>query len=1326
MEKYLLKIWGVGLTVVLLVNLFLLAAPASAGTLAWSAESIPSIADNVLGPGGIDVRDIAIAADGQTIYITPADSLPGNIIYKSTDAGLSWTELSVGAKADLVAVAPDNANMVAIANSSTPVVYISTDGGSYWYNLGTPQESGGTAAAAIYDVAISAASDGVRCIAIAGKEAGDVANVWYFKVGSITPVWKETNNLTGFSSANLMKAVAFSPDFPSDEVMVAVSERDNLSIHFQILSFNSEKWNTSAGFSGYPVTIVADNGITDLTSASISLAPDYLGSDAGTRIAFVGLTVDGNAAAKATSDIYRLNDTSKKALKTGANIHSVAFNGTNLVAGAYDSSSVYRSTNPLATTPTVSATLSLKRPGGENKVVVDWAGSKVVAGTSGNESAFAISGDSGATFNDIAFIDTVITNTRDVAVSADGSKVYLVTDDGVDLSLWRYALSWERVLSKQSTTNYIVRISPVDSDVVYLAKKSAETIYYSKDGGKGKWLTRICLVNVQDLAIESNDVLYALSGEGKVSKSTNAGFTWGTAKSTEVDSGTGHMIVSVSENNLLVGSTNGYVAYSTDGNSYWSKIDKVIESGASNVQVIADENFATNRIIYAASDKAGQNIKKWTIGSSTDWSDIFRSTLAGGIYGLAVDGGILYALEFNSVTNQSALWLCLSPASAAIWSASWSSVTTTATTDADDATVHLNATPQALRVSSGDKLWAVKTNGTNKLYSFTAILTELTLVRPAPGFTSPVNGATGVADEIIFRWERLATATRYELYFARDQNFTELITTVTKVSSEATVVVLVGPRRTGSAKVSFMPGTIYYWRVRVTQPLYSLYSRTRSFTIEPIPALTPRLLTPDNGGTGISRTPSFSWEPVSGATEYRFVLADNVALIPPIVDLRVKTPGFAMPKELDYGRTYYWTIKPVTPIEGSWSVLANFMVKEEPAELVPPVVVKQVPPLLIDLPAPPPQQPRIVISPPPPPPAPIIPAYIWAIIIIGVALLIAVIMLIGDWTFRVPVVGGDKIKIRKVREALANLFQILRPVRVAVSQGEAPKKFPIVRPVGVVADEGGELKKFRIIRPVKEVADEGEAPKKFRIVRPAGVAVSQGEAPKKFRIIRPVRVAADEGEAPKKFPIVRPVGVAADEGGESKKFQEGQSMSFAAECFRWLTTSKERGEGGRMLSADEEQELGRIIVSRIQGIAADQLLYHKFPQEAALLLYIWSQYGSREETNRYLTQSFQSRADNVIEFLRCYLPDSSRLESGSADKGDFSRTQYNSIAEVVNPDSVFEALRRLYGPQLDTLEGEELGNSLDEVIAYQFARIHHLVKGEMKKVDKKDTSYSQV
>jgi photosystem II stability/assembly factor-like uncharacterized protein len=841
MKKIFARIGRLILAVALPASLLSATPLAAAEVPVWSVEPIPNLMDHVLGPPGIDVRDLTAADDGATLYAVPGDSIAASVMYKSSDSGLSWIALDIPVRAELVTVAPDNADVVVVARKNVPVVYVTTNGGSTWHFLGRVGAEGGTTTSVIHDIALSPASEGTHIIAVAGETEGDRGNIWYTTANIPVSAWMETSILPGFENADTVKSIAFSPGFTTDSALTAVSVSDNGSISFQLLSFAEQKWNHNAGLDNYPVAITSDDEISRLASVSISLSPQYKSSERTKRAAFIGLTVDGDTDARATSGIYRLTNDESTALKTGINIHSIIYNGINLIAGSHDGTIVYRSTNPMAVTPSITITPLLKSPGGENRVVVTRSGSHVVAGTSGDESALAISRDDGRTFNDISLIDTELANLTDVAVATDGKKIYLATDDGTDLSLWRKDLSWERVLSKQNTTSYIIRTAPSDADVIYLAQKNATTVYYSKDGGEAEWQVRTSNVNIQDLAIESADIAYALSHEGKVAKTTTAGLTWEAEKPTKLDENTGHMIVSVSQDNLLVGSTNGYVAYSTDGSVSWNKIPKILHGAAREIQVIADHNFATNKVIYAASSKGSQKIKRWTIGTSGDWTEIFGNTVPGGIYGMAVDAGILYALEFNPRNNQSTLWRLLSPIEAGP-STKWKSYSTTAGIDATDNEIFLNASPQALKISSDGKRWSIKTNGTNRLYSLTDIMSELILIAPEPDFVNPINTVTGIVNEISFRWERWAAATKYELSIAPDREFTLSMTKITVESDLTTVVVRVGPARAGDEKVTFNPGTTYYWRVRVTQPQQSLYSETRSFKIGTLEAAPPVII----------------------------------------------------------------------------------------------------------------------------------------------------------------------------------------------------------------------------------------------------------------------------------------------------------------------------------------------------------------------------------------------------------------------------------------------------------------------------------------------------
>ncbi|MFC1981118.1 hypothetical protein ACFLVN_02610 [Chloroflexota bacterium] len=693
---------------------------------------------------------------------------------------------------------------------------------------------------------------------------------------------------------------------------------------------------------------------------------------------------------------------------------------------------------------------------------------------------------------------------------------------------------------------------------------------------------------------------------------------------------------------------------------------------------MADSNFASNRIIYAASDTAGKNVMKWTIGTSTRWTDILMYTIPGGVYGLTTYNGVLYALEFNSDTDQSALWQCLSPAKANDTVMSGNSNYTTTATDADDAEVELSAGPRALKASLG-KLWAVKTNGTNKLYRFIYFLEKISVRTPAE-FTIPPNAVTGKAHDVVLSWERTSEATEYELEIALDENFNILVTTITIPSSEETVVKQVGPNQTGSAKVDFMAGVVYYWRMRITQPLYSYYSDARRFSIAPVQALVPTILTPKNGGSGVSRTPSFSWSPTGGATEYRFMLTDSANLTSSIADVRVKYAGFAVDSELDYGKTYYWRVKATAPIEGEWSALAYFIVEEETVEAAPPVVIQQLPPPVINMPEPPAPLPKITYSPPLAPPAPVIPGYVRTVIVVSAILLLVVIAMIV-WTFGM----GRAYRVRKqeFNEGLAYYLQIIRDFRGRVFG--------------------------YLLRKLNEVLVNY-----LEIARNLGGRVF-GDRAKKFP------------EKPANYSEARRSSRVADaDSQKARNVMEGQSISFAAKSFLWMITSeKEKKEGDRMLSV-EEQSLGRVIVSRIRDIAEEKWLYQEFPEDAALLLDIWSNYGSRDETNRHLTRSFQYSEHNVAEFLKCYLPASEGLESSLSHKVALGRHQYDSIARVVDPESVFEAIKKLYGPDLEMLEGEEVAGSPDKALAYQFVRIHHLVTGEPKKAAEEDALRSQI
>ena len=306
MKKKISRIWAVGLVVILLASLFSFAAPASAGTLYFSDETLPSGTGKVV-VSGVNVVDLAVAADGVTMYAAPGSTV-ASTLYKSTNAGVSWTALTISINADLVAVAPDDADVVVIANSASAAVYVTTSGGALWSSLGTAEDVDGNDATDIWDIDIAAQSSGVRYIATAGTQAANTPVVCFFNLGSSAPDWVDAvgdfnsvysgTNLT-IGAIDNFKAVKFSPNFPSDQVLTAVSEEIGATstagyARFHMISFNLKMWDATAGFgSNYPVALetraasATVNAFT-VNNADIALAPDYLGADDTLRVAFVG------------------------------------------------------------------------------------------------------------------------------------------------------------------------------------------------------------------------------------------------------------------------------------------------------------------------------------------------------------------------------------------------------------------------------------------------------------------------------------------------------------------------------------------------------------------------------------------------------------------------------------------------------------------------------------------------------------------------------------------------------------------------------------------------------------------------------------------------------------------------------------------------------------------------------------------------------------------------------------------------------------------------------------------------------------------------------
>ncbi len=257
---------------------------------------------------------------------------------------------------------------------------------------------------------------------------------------------------------------------------------------------------------------------------------------------------------------------------------------------------------------------------------------------------------------------------------------------------------------------------------------------------------------------------------------------------------------------------------------------------------------------------------------------------------------------------------------------------------------------------------------------------------------SPDNSATGVGllpegyvyPEVNLAWQEMPGATSYEYQVAIDPGF------LTKVADAYTNSLATPP-------LQLNPNQTYYWRVRVAAegtllgaPLISPWSATWKFTTAiGASSARPKLQAPWAGEDDVPLSPTFQWSGIAWAQTYVFELATDPTtttagfFTSPLVSLAgsnaLTSTAWKCNTNLDYNTRYYWHVKAVgVNTETPWSDVGTFTTMGTPAPT-------------------PSAQPPVVI----PPAQQITPAWIWAIVIIGAILVIAVIVLIVT-TRRVP------------------------------------------------------------------------------------------------------------------------------------------------------------------------------------------------------------------------------------------------------------------------------------------------------------------------------------
>ena len=441
MKKLIKRFWGVGLLIIILSSLFVAAVPVAAAATPniWASQNNPG------GPyfqlnAGSDVADIAVQGSGAVTYVVTGTD---QWVYKSTNAGITWVitnATALGIMPTLVAVAPDDPTRVAVADATGDVMVSVNSGATFAAispivatNPVTAIQSALAGANSVKGITMSPTRLGANNVTVWGSDNGTYGGVFFYNLGAVVnQTWME--KVPSPEAGSTVAAVAYSTNYLSDLTMSALSENVSAgtgNVMLNLFNFSQAPatniWNP-ADYPGFPVLVTTVAAPATINNASMALDPAFLGGESTLMNFFIGL--DTNVATN--NGIWRVENTTPKNLASGA-IYSIAYDGTTLVAGQTNSTSVLRSLDPMDSSPTVTGSSTYKSPGGATKVNVIFEGPNIAAGTTGPNSAFAISTSSGAAFNDISMIDLTTTpgsagNAESVGVSPDGTKVYYATD----------------------------------------------------------------------------------------------------------------------------------------------------------------------------------------------------------------------------------------------------------------------------------------------------------------------------------------------------------------------------------------------------------------------------------------------------------------------------------------------------------------------------------------------------------------------------------------------------------------------------------------------------------------------------------------------------------------------------------------------------------------------------------------------------------------------------------------------------------------------------------------------------------------------------------
>lgn len=170
-----------------------------------------------------------------------------------------------------------------------------------------------------------------------------------------------------------------------------------------------------------------------------------------------------------------------------------------------------------------------------------------------------------------------------------------------------------------------------------------------------------------------------------------------------------------------------------------------------------------------------------------------------------------------------------------------------------------------------------------------------------PSLISPSNNATNVSLTPTLDWSDVSGAASYGVQVSPNPSFTPLVVYQSSIGASQYTV----------PSGQLAPATLYYWRANASNPGgTSSWSGVYTFTTTSGPPPAPTLISPPNGSTNISITPTLDWSDVSGANSYSIQVSTNSGFSPTIVSQSgLGSSQYTVPGgSLSGGNQYFWRV----------------------------------------------------------------------------------------------------------------------------------------------------------------------------------------------------------------------------------------------------------------------------------------------------------------------------------------------------------------------------------------------------------------------------------